>query len=336
MLPSAFVVAAALGACASVTPYDPPPVYPPAGPEAVREVHDLIQRIETLPRFSRETLEKTLAVKLQTTKPSPDPSYLVGSISRGTFSEVLYREIRPAKGLPRWHISVSIRRGVAIPFASVDRRYIGSRGTTGDGPYESISTWSMDRPGGLLHVSYGNVTRTLQSITVVREGSPELSAVGAAFASAKAGAAEIESLMDRFESISEFSRSRIESLMGLTLAPKSAPSNVQLWEAPASDSRVLSQVSYEESNYYGLMTSTVTLFVRHDVVLPSRYIDRRFLGPLIDKVEIGPLEPIRTRSVDRPGARLRLGIGESSDLIRKVVLVRERYLPQSKGTRGKR
>lgn len=336
MLPSAFAVAAALGACASVTPYDPPPMYPPAGPEAIREVHDLIQNIETLPRFSREIVEKTLAVKLQTTQPSPDPSSLVGTISRGTFSEVRYREIRPVRALPRWHITVSVRRGVAIPIASVDRRYLGSLRTTGDGPYESLSTRSMDRPGGLLHVSYGNVTRTLQSITVVREGSPELSAVGAAFASAKAGAAEIESLIDRFESISEFSRTRIESLMALTLAPKSAPANVQSWEASVPESRVLSQVSYEENNHYGLMTSTVTLFVRNDVVLPSRYVDRRFLGPLVDKVETGPLEPIRTRSVDRPGARLRLGIGESSDLVRKVVFVRERYLPQSKRTRLKR
>jgi len=336
MLPSAFVVAAALGACASVTPYDPPPVYPPAGPEAVREVHDLIQRIETLPRFSRAVMEKTLAVKLQPTGPRPDPSYLEARITRGIFDEVLYREIRPVKGVPRWLISVSVRRGVAIPFGSVDRQYVGKRGTTGDGPFESLSTQSMDRPGGLLQLSYGNTTRTLHDITVVREGSPELSAAEAAFANAKAGAAEIESLIGRFEPLSEFSRWRIESLIGLTLAPKSAPSNIRSWEAPARDNRVLSHINYEESDHYGLVTSTVTLFVRNEVALPSRYLDPNLLGPLIDKVEAGSLEPIRIRSVDRPGARLRVGIGESSHLVRKVVLVRERYLPQSKGTRRKR
>jgi hypothetical protein len=250
-------------------------VYPPAGPEAIREVHELIVRLESLPRLSPEALQKALAVKLAPAEPMPDPRSLTGRLPAGTFSDVFYREIRPVKEQPRWLITVSVRRGVAIPFDALDRKFIGRElhGATA-GSYESVGTHTLDRPGGLLHLRRGLSSGTLQDIILVREGSPERTHSEQRLAQLSSQSSELTALVKKIEALPRFSLPSVEAIMGRTMAPGN-PDTLELrwWEGGLVEG-VVSGVRYREFKPRdGKPTWSLSLVLRKDVSLPERFMD---------------------------------------------------------------
>lgn len=275
MLTSALVTVAGLFAYASVTPYDPLPVYPPAGPEAIREVHELIVRLEGLPRFSPDAVEKAVAVKLAPAEPMPDPKSLTAKLPAGTFSDVFYREIRPVKEPPRWLVAVSIRRGVSIPFEAVDRKFIGRQlhGATA-GSYESVGTHTLDRPGGLLHLRRGMSSGTLQEIILVREGSPERTHSEHRLAHLSGQSSELTALVKKIEALPRFSLPSVEAIIGRTMGPSNSDTpELRSWEQRLIDG-VVSGVRYREFKPRdGTPTWTLSLVLRKDVSLPQRFMD---------------------------------------------------------------
>ena len=312
MLPNVWVAAAGLCAFASVTPYDPLPVYPPAGPEAVRQVHELIEKVERLPRFTKAAVEDILSVKLAPSQPLPDPQSLAGELTRGIFSEVRYREIRPIHGQPRWMVSVSVRRGVAIPFNAIDRQFIGRRGTTGSGGYESISTWSMERRGGLLHLQYGMTSRTLQDMIFVREGSPERADSEARFVRSTRQAAELANLIGKLQQLPQFSRPAFEALFGVAMSPsKGDPPGVRSWEASLA-AGVVEKIRYREIAPSEAATWVLSLDLRKDVPIPSSFIDPDLI-------------------TTRDGFRVRPDF-DASDVVRALTFTREGSPTRTGGT----
>jgi hypothetical protein len=275
MLPSALVTVAGLFAYASVTPYDPLPVYPPAGPEALREVHELIVRLEGLPRFSPDAVQKAVAVKLAPSEPMPDPKSLTGKLPAGTFSDVFYREIRPVKEQPRWLVTVSIRRGIAIPFEAVDRKFIGRQlHVATAGSYESVATHTLDRPGGLLHLRRGLSSGTLQEIILVREGSPERTHSEHRLAQLAGQASELTALVRKIEALPRFSLPSIEAIIGRPMAAGNSDTlELRSWERRLAEG-VVSGVRYREFKPRdGTPTWTLSLVLGKDVSLPRRFMD---------------------------------------------------------------
>lgn len=294
----------------------------PGRPHPPQEVHALIEKIERLPQFSSQAVAEFFGVSLNPAAILPDPTSLHARLSGGPFAHVAWREQRPRGAAPSWRISVTLSREVGVAFDSIDRRFIGRRlyGATA-GPYESVSTRTLDLPGALLHLTYGMTTRTLQEITFVREGSPERAAHEAGVARAKRQAEALVKLVERLEKLPEFTESDIEKLLGVDLLPKTGGPQAGSWEA-IPQGGLLEKVQYFENGpSQGFPQRLLSFAVRTDLAVHQRFIDSTWIGEdhTVDKAAS---EPVSLTTIARKVGRLQLGFGIWNHQLRRVALLR--------------
>ena len=284
--------------------------------QGIAEVHALIANVERLPAFSAQALENLLGITLTSPETPPDPGDLQAILPLGTFSEISYREMGAKGGRRRWHVSIGIRRDVAIPIDAIDRQFKGRHRTVSDGAYESISTRSMERPGGLLHFQYGITSRTLQAIIFVREGSPERADAEARFVRSTRQAAEFASLLGKIQQLSQFSRPAFEALFGAAMSPsKGDPPGVRSWEASLA-AGVVEKIRYREiAPSEVAATWVLSLDLRKDLSIPSSFIDPDLI-------------------TTRAGFRVRPDF-DTSDVLRALTFTREGSPIRTGGTRSR-